>query len=190
MRTSRWPNVLILPPKFHHHLLACHQATNAHALTSCNVQFAAIFAGSCLLSAGIGAAAITRLVERLGRPSILVVLMACIAAAGTILTGISKVLLVHSHAAALCLLGIIVHLAVLVRSPFLADYLPLGRTAQALRWCALHPLQPLEQQGSSSQAFQGWDQSGTGLNAAVDTDEDQRTTNVHLFLLPASRSSI
>ena len=56
----------------------------------CVLQFAAIFAGACLLSGGIGAAAITRVMEKLGRPSILVVLMASIAAAATILTGIFK----------------------------------------------------------------------------------------------------
>ena len=53
-------------------------------------QFAAIFAGSCLLSAGIGAAAITKLVEKTGRPSISVILMVVTSAAATILTGIFK----------------------------------------------------------------------------------------------------
>ncbi|KAK9826527.1 hypothetical protein WJX74_000306 [Apatococcus lobatus] len=55
-----------------------------------NYQFAAIFAGTCLISGAAGAAGISKLVEKLGRPSILVVLMAGIATLATVLTGISK----------------------------------------------------------------------------------------------------
>ena len=54
------------------------------------VQFAAVFGGCCLIASGLGAAVISKLVKRLGRPSILIVLMAVIAAAATILTGVSK----------------------------------------------------------------------------------------------------
>ncbi|KAK9862471.1 hypothetical protein WJX84_009881 [Apatococcus fuscideae] len=55
-----------------------------------NYQFAAIFAGSCLVSGGLGVTAINWLIGKLGRPSVPVVLMASVAAISTILAGISK----------------------------------------------------------------------------------------------------
>ena len=61
-----------------------------HHLAHLLLQFAAIFSWACLISGAFGAAGLSKLVQKLGRPSILVVLMAGVATLATILTGISK----------------------------------------------------------------------------------------------------
>ena len=73
-------------------VLLCSHVPGGFEAETCGllVQFAAIFAGCCLIASGLGAAVISKLVKRLGRPSILIVLMAVIAAAAAVLTGVSK----------------------------------------------------------------------------------------------------
>ena len=103
MRKPGWPNDYSIPPVL---LCSRHQqdrglgfpdlhaagAYTALAITEMPgvLQFAAIFSSCCLVSAAIGATGITRLVKTLGRPSIVIILMAIVLSAATVLTGISK----------------------------------------------------------------------------------------------------
>ena len=50
-------------------------------------QFAAIFGGACFLATAVGLSLINKLVQKTRRPSILVILLAALAALGAVLTG-------------------------------------------------------------------------------------------------------
>ena len=54
------------------------------------MQYATIFGGACFLSTAIGLLLINKLVQKTGRPSILVILLAALAAFGAVLTGVFK----------------------------------------------------------------------------------------------------